>query len=98
MLTYFISLSIISQILVIYLVVINIITFFYYGYDKMRSQLRERRISEKTLWILALIGGSAGALLGMHFFRHKTKKLSFQAVIAIILTLQIWLVYYLVTK
>jgi uncharacterized membrane protein YsdA (DUF1294 family) len=78
---------------------INILTFFYYGFDKMRSQIDSaRRVSEKTLWLIALIGGSIGALAGMHFFRHKTKKTSFQAGLAIILTLQIWLAYYLIAK
>lgn len=97
MLAYFINLPILSQLLVIYFIVINLITFFYFGFDKMRSQINERRVRERTLWLLALIGGSAGALLGMHFFRHKTKKISFQAVIAVILTAQIWLVYYLLS-
>ncbi|MFH1947064.1 MAG: DUF1294 domain-containing protein [Candidatus Magasanikbacteria bacterium] len=50
-------------------------------------------MSEKMLWILSAIGGSIGALLAMNFFRHKTKKLSFQAGIATILAGQILLVY-----
>jgi uncharacterized membrane protein YsdA (DUF1294 family) len=79
-----------------YLVIINLITFFYFGWDKMRSEIPEaRRIPEKILWLLSLLGGSVGALLGMNFFRHKTKKLSFQAIIAIIICLQIWLIYWL---
>lgn len=97
MLVYFANLPILSQTLIIYFLVINIVTFFYFGFDKMRSQIGERRVRERTLWILSFIGGSAGALLGMHFFRHKTKKLSFQTVIAIILMAQIWLIYYLLS-
>ena len=89
MITWFFNLSLIEQILLIYFLVINIITFFYFGLDKIKSQLKKRRISEKCLWILTLIGGSIGALSGMYFFRHKTKKLSFQVVIAIILALQV---------
>ena|SRR3989339_1394597 len=99
MIENFLNLSLFSQFLIIYLTLINIVTFFYFGFDKMRSQISDaRRVSEKTLWFLALIGGSVGALISMHFFRHKTKKLSFQTGIAIILTLQIWLIYYLITK
>ena len=65
-------------------------TFFVFGLDKARSvKVGVSRISEKTLWLLTLFGGSLGALAGMHFFRHKTKKLSFQAVMAVILVGQI---------
>lgn len=75
---------------------INLVTFIYFGWDKMRSETaKARRIPEKILWLLTLIGGSVGALSGMHLFRHKTKKLSFQAGIAVILCLQIWLIYWL---
>ncbi len=74
---------------------INIITFFYFGLDKLKSQLQHRRISEKMLWILSAIGGSVGALLGMNFFRHKTKKLSFMAGIAVTLMVQISLILFL---
>lgn len=85
-----------QQIIICYLLAINIIAFFYFGLDKLKARLNNHRISEKTLWLLAAIGGSAGALLGMHFFRHKTKKLSFQTVLAVILMLQIWVIYYIV--
>lgn len=85
--------------LAIYLIIINVIAFFYFGFDKMISQANAaKRVSEKMLWFLAFIGGSVGALAGMHFFRHKTKKLSFQAVIAIILAIQIWVVYFFFFK
>ena len=93
MLHYFLNLSLLTQIFLLYFITINIVTFFYFGLDKLKSQTGDRRISEKMLWILTLIGGSAGALLAMWFFRHKTKKLSFQAVVAVILVVQIWVVY-----
>ena len=73
MLVFFLSLPLHTQILIIYTVLINIIAFFYFGIDKLKSQLNNRRVSEKTLWILSAIGGSIGALIGMNFFRHKTK-------------------------
>jgi len=99
MLSYFLNLPIPQQILFTYLTVVNIFTFFFYGFDKMRSQVENaRRVSEKALWLFALIGGSLGALLSMHLFRHKTKKLSFQAGFAIILALQALAVSWLLTK
>ena len=97
MLIWFINLPTQSQLLIVFLLVINIITFFYFGLDKMRAQINQtRRISEKTLWLLSLIGGSIGALLGIKYFRHKSKKLSFQAGMAIILALQILVIYFLI--
>jgi len=69
-----------------YLVIINLITFFFFGIDKAKASWRSRsRISEKTLWTLSLIGGSVGALIAMHTFRHKTKKLSFQLILVLII-------------
>ncbi|MCF6277018.1 MAG: DUF1294 domain-containing protein [Candidatus Magasanikbacteria bacterium] len=89
---WFLDHTLLAQISIIYLVIINIATFFYFGLDKIKASLAQRRISEKKLWTLSLIGGSLGGLLGMYFFRHKTKKLSFQVVIGIILATQVWLV------
>lgn len=78
--------------LIIYFSAINLITFFIFALDKSRSQSPgARRIRERTLWLSMLFGGSVGALLAMHFLRHKTKKLSFQAMAAVILALQIFL-------
>lgn len=92
---WFLSLSFLNQILYLYIIAINIVSFFFFGLDKLKSQLNSRRVSEKTLWILSIIGGSAGALFGMYFFRHKTKKTSFQIVLAMILLIQILIVLYL---
>lgn len=95
MIEWFVYLPLIKQILFIYLVIINIIAFFYFGLDKLKAQLSHQRVSEKMLWLLALIGGSIGTLLGMNFFRHKTQKMSFQAGIAIILALQVILIFWI---
>ena len=75
--TSFEDLSIINLILII-LGVYNVIVFLVYGFDKIIAGGRARRISEKTLLVLALLGGSVGALFGMYLFRHKTRKTSFQ--------------------
>ena len=81
--------------LIIYFLAINLIAFFTYGVDKLKSVNGSRRVNEKTLWFLALVGGSVGSLFSMHVFRHKTKKLSFQVVLLIIILAQMeqgWLV------
>jgi uncharacterized membrane protein YsdA (DUF1294 family) len=54
--------------------------FLFYGYDKMQARNNEWRVKEVTLQTLALVGGWPGALLGMHYFQHKTKKTGFQVV------------------
>ena len=59
--------------LLYYLIVINILTFAVYGIDKWKAKQGSWRISEATLLMLAVIGGTIGALLGMQVWRHKTK-------------------------
>ncbi|MFA7245041.1 MAG: DUF1294 domain-containing protein [Candidatus Magasanikbacteria bacterium] len=81
------------QIIVAYLILINIVTFITFGIDKSKSINNARRVSEKTLWIMSFLGGSLGAMLAMKMFRHKTKKLSFQAMMAVILVVQIFVIY-----
>lgn len=60
-----------------YLAVINFTTWVTYGLDKGRAKSGKWRIPERTLLLLALIGGSLGALAGMIMFRHKTRKAKF---------------------
>ncbi len=98
MLEWFNELSFFEQMGMVYVGAINLLTFFYYGIDKIKARHGDRRVSEMMLWMLALAGGSLGALLGMKFFRHKTKKLSFQAGISVILALQIGMTVFLMQK
>ncbi len=72
-----------------YLVLVNVIAFAVYGADKRRARKDRWRVPEKTLFLLALIGGSLGALLGMKVFHHKTKHWYFRVFIPLILVLQI---------
>lgn len=72
----------------IYLLVINVVTFFFYGDDKARARRGVWRISEATLLFLALIGGSVGAFLGIQFFHHKTKHKKFTIGVPVIFVLQ----------
>ena len=65
------------SILVGYLAVINFTTWVAYGLDKGRAKSGKWRIPERTLLLLAMAGGSLGALAGMIMFRHKTRKPKF---------------------
>ena len=76
----------------IYLIIINILSFILMYADKRRAIKRKWRISEHTLILTAILGGSIGALIGMYSFRHKTKHLKFKLGIPIILTFQLILV------
>jgi uncharacterized membrane protein YsdA (DUF1294 family) len=62
---------------VAYTCFISGVTFLTYGYDKMQARNTEWRVSEWTLHVLGLLGGWPGALVGMHFFQHKTRKTRF---------------------
>lgn len=71
------------------LVVINLLTFLVYGFDKWRAIHGRWRISEATLLSLAILGGSIGALLGMQIWRHKTHHKKFKYGVPLILIIQI---------
>jgi len=60
--------------------IMSLVTFVTYGFDKRRAQNDGRRVPEKTLHLMALLGGWPGALMGQRAFRHKTQKLSFRVV------------------
>ncbi|ADC48716.1 hypothetical protein BpOF4_03250 [Alkalihalophilus pseudofirmus OF4] len=73
----------------IYLLLINITSYLVMGYDKRQAIAKKRRVSEKNLFLLALIGGGVGMYIGMKEYRHKTKHRTFTAGIPIIITIQI---------
>lgn len=58
---------------ILYLVILNFISFYIMWLDKRKARKKEWRISEKTLFISAALGGSIGSILGMWTFHHKTK-------------------------
>ena len=66
-----------GKILLIYLLCVNVIAFAMYGIDKRKAIKDQWRIPEKTLLIIALIGGAVGAFVGMQVFHHKTKHWKF---------------------
>ena len=85
------------QILSYYLIAVNVLAFVLMGIDKRRARRGAWRVPEKTLFLLPLLGGSIGALLGMRVFRHKTKHWYFVWGVPAILLAQIalaaWLLY-----
>ena len=84
-----------TEALLYYLIVINVVTFLVYGIDKWKAKQGSWRISEATLLILAVIGGSIGALLGMKIWHHKTMHKKFKYGLPLILIIQIILIGYL---
>lgn len=83
------------KITVWYIVLSNLAAFLAYGIDKKRAREHKWRIPERRLFMLALIGGSAGALAGMYLFRHKTRKPRFVIGVPVILAVQLLFVYYM---
>ena len=88
----------IANALLYYLIVITIVTFLVYGIDKWKAKQGSWRISEATLLILAVIGGSIGALLGMRVWHHKTMHKKFKYGLPLILLAQIALIYLILNR
>lgn len=82
----------------IYLLIINLLGMLLMAIDKSKAEHGKWRISEKTLFIVALIGGSIGSIAGMFMFRHKTKHAKFLIGMPLILILQVAAVVYILTK
>ena len=75
-----------------YLIAVNLIGFALMGIDKYKAKKRAFRIPEATLFIVAIIGGSIGSIIGMYAFRHKTRHWYFVYGMPAILILQILLI------
>ena len=80
----------------LYLLAANLASFFLMGMDKRRARLGKRRISERTLFLPAVLGGALGGTLGMHIFHHKTRHWYFRWGYPLFLILQLaalgWLI------
>jgi len=84
------------EILITYIIIINALAFCVSGFDKYAAVHNYRRIPEKTLFLLAAIGGSLGIYISMLLFRHKTRHISFMLGIPIIIAIQLdlaWMFY-----
>ena len=81
-----------------YLLAVNTTSFLLYGIDKYKAKNGRWRISEATLLMMAVIGGSIGAWVGMRLWHHKTMHKKFKYGIPIIIILQVALAVYLLTN
>ena len=87
------------HIVLIYLAVINVVTFFMYGIDKWKAKKSKWRIRETSLLGLAVLGGSIGAWLGMKVWHHKTQHKKFRYGVPAIIIIQLALiVYFIISK
>ncbi len=84
--------------LIIYVIAINIIAFLAMFIDKRKAEKGKWRIKEATLLVLALVGGSIGATIGMYMFHHKTKKARFFIGIPVMIFLQILIIIAILIK
>ncbi|MBW8351193.1 DUF1294 domain-containing protein [Bacillus sp. IITD106] len=81
--------------LIWYFIIINVFGIQIMKTDKKRSIHKQRRISEKNLWIVALIGGAPGTFIGMKMYRHKTKHFQFKYGFPFLALLDLVLYFYL---
>lgn len=82
----------VTETIIYILIGINVLTFVVYGVDKWNAKQGKWRISEATLLMLAVVGGTIGALLGMQVWHHKTMHLKFKYGLPLILLAQIALI------
>ena len=79
----------------LWLAIINLAAFVAMGADKYKATHKKWRIPEKTLFLFALIGGSAGGILGMYFFHHKTLHRKFSFGFPAILCIQVFAIVFI---
>lgn len=83
---------------IIYLIIINVVTFCLYGADKRRARRKMWRVPEAVLLLFGLLGGSIGAGLAMHFLRHKTQHKKFTIGVPLIFILHVAVAVFLYVK
>ncbi|MDE6002497.1 MAG: class A beta-lactamase [Prevotella sp.] len=83
-----------TSVLTYYFLAVSVVTFIVYGIDKLKAKKSWRRISEFTLLMLAFMGGSAGAWVGMNVWRHKTRHKKFRYCVPVFLFLHIGLLFF----
>ena len=81
--------------MIFYLLILNLFGLILMKADKYKAVHHKWRIKELTLFIVALLGGSLGILIGMHIYHHKTKKWHFILGIPLILVIQLVIFIYL---
>lgn len=84
--------------IIIYLLIINLVSFLSMGIDKWKAKRGAWRIPEQTLISMVLLGGGIGGIIGMYMFRHKTKKPRFYIGFPVILISEIIIAVYIIIK
>ena len=87
-----------TQLILVYLAALNVATFFTFGIDKWKAKKAKWRIREAALLLLAVLGGSIGAWLGMKVWHHKTLHKKFKHGIPAIIIAQLALVGFLLLR
>ena len=90
--------SAIEKIIISYVIVINVITLMMYGIDKWKAKHSKWRIPEATLLIMAAVGGSIGAWMGIKLFHHKTLHKKFKYGVPAIFLIQLGIVVFVYLK
>lgn len=85
-------------IFLVYLLIMNLVGFASMGMDKAKAQKGAWRIPEATLFLIAILGGSIGSILGMQVFRHKTKHWYFAIGMPAIFLVQLALAIFIIVK
>lgn len=80
---------------IIYIIAINLLSFYVMYSDKSKAIRNARRIPEKSIFLLCFLGGSLGTYLGMYKFRHKTKHINFLVMVPVIFLLNIIMAYFI---
>lgn len=80
-------------IILIYAILINIVGLYVMYSDKRKAKRRQYRISEASLWRIAIFGGAIGTALGMYWFRHKTKHVAFKLGFPTLAVIDIFLLF-----
>ena len=83
-----------DQLLILWCLGFSVLGFFLMGYDKLQAKRGGRRVPEKSLFSVALLGGAAGAVLGMYLFHHMTRHWYFKWGLPAILFLQLGLLWF----
>ncbi len=84
--------------IIAYLITINVVGIIANIADKQKAKHHKWRISEATLWVIALMGGSVGSYATMKIIRHKTKHKSFMVGFPVIIITQVLIIIYLIFK
>jgi len=77
------------------LIATNIVTLILMMLDKILASSRSRRIPENVFYLATFFGGSIGMLVGMQLFRHKTKKISFQLMVGVLVLVQVIIILWM---